>query len=134
MFKKLKSRSGSISVRSLGPGAHKGLFQPSEHLWLVCGLILHAFSPLQPSCWGFSFAHGVTFLGGIKHSPVNGCSASSCNFGVLAGEDERKVIFSLKWWVWNQYLGAISKMTEWSLFVSKAPIQYHSNPSLSPNH
>ena len=42
------------------------------------------------SCWGFSFAlgHGVYFFGGIQHSPVNGCSTASCNFGVLAGEDE----------------------------------------------
>ena len=32
-----------------------------------------------------------------------------------------------------QYLDAISKMTEWSLFISKATIQYHSNPSLCPN-
>ena len=32
-----------------------------------------------------------------------------------------------------QYLEAISKMTEWSLFISKETIQYHSNPSLCPN-
>ena len=25
---------------------------------------------------------------GIQHSPVSGCSAVSCNFGVLAGEDD----------------------------------------------
>ena len=31
-----------------------------------------------------------------------------------------------------QYLDAISKMTKWSLFVSKQTIQYHSNPSLYP--
>ena len=30
-----------------------------------------------------------------------------------------------------QYLGAVSKMTEWSQFVC---IQHHSNPSLCPNH
>ena len=30
-----------------------------------------------------------------------------------------------------QYLGAISK-TEWSWFVSKANIQYHSNPVYAP--
>ena len=33
-----------------------------------------------------------------------------------------------------QYLDAISKMTEWSLSVSRETIQYHSNPSLCPNH
>ena len=31
-------------------------------------------------------------------------------------------------------MGAISKMTEWSQFISKATIQCHSNPSLCPNH
>ena len=37
------------------------------------------------SCRGFSFAlgRGVSFSGGIQHSPVNGCLAISCNFGVL---------------------------------------------------
>ena len=29
-----------------------------------------------------------TNSGGIQHSPVDGCSAASCDFGVLAGEDE----------------------------------------------
>ena len=32
-----------------------------------------------------------------------------------------------------QYLGEISKTTEYSLFISKT-IQCHSNPSLCPNH
>ena len=34
-----------------------GLFEPSEHLWRVWGLILHVILPLLPSCWsccGFS--------------------------------------------------------------------------------
>ena len=45
---------------------------------------------LLPSCWGFSFALGcgVSFIGGIQHSPVDGCSATSCDSGVLAGKDE----------------------------------------------
>ena len=45
--------------------------------------------------WGFSFAlgHGVCFFGGIQHSAVNG-SAASCNFGVLAGEDECTSFYS----------------------------------------
>ena len=33
-----------------------------------------------------------------------------------------------------QHLSAISKMTQWSQFVSKQTIQHHSNPSLCPNH
>ena len=75
----------------LGPGAHKVLFEPSEHLWRVRGLILNMILPLLPYCWGFSFALrcGLSFFGGIQHSPVDGGSAASCNFGVLAGEDER---------------------------------------------
>ena len=58
--------------------------------------MLNVISPLLPSCWGFSFALGcgVSFFGGLQHSPVNGCSASSCNFGVLAGEDECTSFYS----------------------------------------
>ena len=36
----------------------------------------------------FALGHRVSFFGGIQHSPVNGCSAASCNFGVLTGKDE----------------------------------------------
>ena len=84
----LKGRSGSDSVES--PGAHKVLFEPPKHLWWVWVLILNVILPLLPSCWGFSFALGcrVSFFGGIQHSPIDGCSAASCNFGVLRGEDE----------------------------------------------
>ena len=62
----------------------------------VWGLILNVILPLLLSCWGFSFAprREVSFSGGIQHSPVNGCSAASCNFGVLKGEDERTSIYS----------------------------------------
>ena len=82
----LKGRSGSVSVGS--PGAHKILFESSEHLWWVRGLILNLILPLLPSCWGISFVLGcgVSFFGGIQHFPVDGCSAVSCNFGLLAGE------------------------------------------------
>ena len=31
-----------------------------------------------------------------------------------------------------QYLGTVSKTTEWSLFMSRQTIQYHTNPSLCP--
>ena len=30
----------------------------------------------------------VSFFGGIQHSPVDGCSSVSCNFGVLEGEED----------------------------------------------
>ena len=54
------------------------------------------FLPLLPSCWGFSFAlgHGVSFFGEIQHFPINGCSAASCNFGILPGEDECRSFYS----------------------------------------
>ena len=84
------------SLGSLGSGVHKVLFEPSKRLWRVWGLILNMISPLLLSCWGFSFAlgHGVSFFGGIQHSAVDGCSAASCNFGVLAGEDECTSFYS----------------------------------------
>ena len=81
---------------SLGPGAQKICLSPLECLWWVWGLILNAILPLLPSCWGFSFALGcgVSFFGGLQHSPIDGCSAASCNFGVLAGEDKCTSFYS----------------------------------------
>ena len=78
------------SLGSLGPDVHKVWLEPSKCLWWVWDLILNGILPLLPSCWGFSFAlgGGVSFSGGIQHSLVNGCSAETCNFGVLTGEDE----------------------------------------------
>ena len=66
----LQGRSGSVSVGS--SGVHKVLFEPSEHLWRVCGLFLNVISPLLPSCWGFSFALGcrVSFFGSGQFSSV----------------------------------------------------------------
>ena len=83
---------------SLGSGVHKVLFEFSEHLWWVWGLILNMISPLLPSCWGFSFALArgfFFFFGGIQHSPVDGFSAVSCNLGVLPGEDESMSFYSI---------------------------------------
>ena len=46
-------------------------FEPFEHLWRVCSLILNAISPLLRSCWGFFFALGcgVSFLVGSNILP-----------------------------------------------------------------
>ena len=90
LCRRLKHGFDSVSMGPLGPGVHKVLFELSKNLWQVWGLILNMTAPLLPSCWGLSFAlgHGVSFLGGIQHSLVNGFSAVSCNFGVLTGEDE----------------------------------------------
>ena len=39
----------------------QGMFELSEHLWRVWGLILNTISPLLPFCWGFStLGHGVS--------------------------------------------------------------------------
>ena len=46
----------------------QGLFEPSEHLWQVWGLILNAILPLLPSCWGFSFALDVGHI--LKVAPL----------------------------------------------------------------
>ena len=64
-------------------GPLKGLFEPSKHLWRVWGLILNVILHLLPSCWGFSFAlgRGVSFSGGIQHSPFDGCSQQVVIFG-----------------------------------------------------
>ena len=36
----------------------------------------------------------IDFFGGIQHSPVDGCSAASCDFGILTGEDEHMSFYS----------------------------------------
>ena len=58
-------------------------------------MILNAVVSLLLSCWSFSFAlgHGISFFGRIQHSPVDGCSAASCDFGALP-EDECMTFFS----------------------------------------
>jgi len=44
-----------------GSWCTQGLFEPSEHLWWVWGLILNVISTLLPSCWDFSaLEHGVS--------------------------------------------------------------------------
>ena len=66
----LKGRSGSVSVGLLVLGAHKVLFEPSEHLWQVWGLILNViFAPptillgllLCPWTWCIFFWWDPTF-------------------------------------------------------------------------
>ena len=83
---------------------HKVLYESSEHFWWVWGLILNMTLPLRPSFWGVSFALGcgVYFFGGIQHSPVNACSAVSCNFGLLAGEDEHTSFYSTSYSKYTQ--------------------------------
>ena len=58
-----------------GSWCAQGLFDSSECLWCVYGLILNMISPLLPSCCGFfALGCGESFLSGIQYSLVNGCS------------------------------------------------------------
>ena len=70
------SKAGLVQslVGSLGPDENMVLFEPNECLRRVWGLILNVILPLLPSFGGFSFAlgNGISFLGGIQHSPVDG--------------------------------------------------------------
>ena len=77
-----------------GSWCEQGLFEPSEHNWQVWGLTPNVISFLLPSCWSFSFALGcgLSFSGGIQHSPIKGCSVASCNFGVLVGENGASLV------------------------------------------
>ena len=82
LYRRVKHRSGSVSVGSLGTGLHKVLFEPTESLWWVWSFIQNVILPILQPFWGFSFAlgHGVSYFGWIQHYPVNGCSAVSCKF------------------------------------------------------
>ena len=58
-------------VGSLGPGAHKVLFESSECLWWVWSLILNVISPFYHPV-GVSplpLDMGCLFFGDIQHSP-----------------------------------------------------------------
>ena len=92
----LKHSKAGLAQFLWGLLVNTGCFQPSKCLWWMWGLFLSAVLLLLPSCWGFSFAleSGVSFFGGIQHSPVDGYSTVSCNFGVLTGEDEHTSIFT----------------------------------------
>ena len=58
----LKERYGAVCVGSLG--VHKVLFEPSNLLWWVWGLILSMILPLQPSCWDFfDLGDRISFFG-----------------------------------------------------------------------
>ena len=75
----------------------QGLFEPSEHLWQVRGLILNAISPPYHLAGASHLPLDIAclfFVCGIQHFPVNGCSAVNCSFGVLTGEDERTSFYS----------------------------------------
>ena len=65
LHRRLKHRSDSVLVGSLGPGVHTVLFEFSEWVW---GLILNTVSSFLPSYWGFSFALDMGHL--LKVAPL----------------------------------------------------------------
>ena len=48
-------------------------------------MILNVIASLPPSCWASPLPLGMEYFvfGGMQHSPVDGCSAASCNFVFL---------------------------------------------------
>ena len=74
-----------------GSWCTQDLFEPSERVCWVWGLILNAISPPYHLAGASHLPLDIAclfFVCGIQHFPVNGCSAASCNFGVLPGEGE----------------------------------------------
>ena len=65
------------------------LFEPSEHLWWVWGMILNAILPHLPSCWGFSFAPGCRVFSQSLSSAVQllpqHCAAAAPVLTILLG-------------------------------------------------
>ena len=47
------------------------MFEPSEYLWWVWGLILNVILPLLPFFWGFSFALDVEYLLTVAQAPCS---------------------------------------------------------------
>ena len=79
-----KKCSNTVLSQSLwGPWVlvHTRFFEPSEHLWWECGLILNTNSPLLPSCWGFSFALGCG-VSPHSHSSTYRLTGVSLTLGV----------------------------------------------------
>ena len=78
--------------------------EPSQQWENFFGIIVLQFVGCPPDGYGvwchcdctsptisqffFVFGHGVSFFDGFQHSPVDGCSIASCDFGALAGADE----------------------------------------------
>ena len=93
----LKHSSVSVSVGSLGPGVHKVCLSPPS----VTGRYWVSFQMLFCPSYHLSRASPLPFdmgylFGGIQHSSIDGCSAASCNFGVLIGEHEHTSFYSAK--------------------------------------
>ena len=103
----------------------------SEPLWQVWSLIMNAISSLLQFYWGFSFTlgYGISFFGGIQHSPADGCSAASYNFGALTGEYEHVLIlhhlicglYNNAYWVVSS-ITSLSSLSFWTLFNKRGGV------------
>ena len=65
---------------SSGSWCAQGMFEPSDCLWKVWGLILNVILPLIPCCWGFSFALGLR-VSPQSHSSTYHLAGTSKNNG-----------------------------------------------------
>ena len=86
----------SQSLWGLRSWCAQGMFETSEHLWWVWGLILNMLLPLLPSCWGFSFALGC----GI--SPQSHSSAAWL-FWVRGGDFQKFGHCLLSGFLWSAF-------------------------------
>ena len=59
-LKNSKADLAQSLVGSLEPGVHKVLFEPSECLWWVWGLILNVILPLLPKSHGWRSLEGCS--------------------------------------------------------------------------
>ena len=89
-----------------GSWCAQGLFEPSEHLWQVWGLILNKILPLLLSCWGFSFAlgHGVSpqSCSSVAQPPLQHCAAELKDDAVkILKDDAVKVQHSICQQIWK---------------------------------
>ena len=103
----LKSRSGSVSVGPLGPGAYKVLFEPSKNLWQIRGLILNVILP--PAPWKKIYDQPRQYIKKQRHNFANkGLSSQSYCFSsshVWMTELNHKESWTLKnWCFWTVVL------------------------------
>ena len=81
-----------------GSWCAQGFVCTLKSLWQVWVLILTWLHPFYHLVAASFLSLDVGYLfGRCQHPPGDGCSAASCNFGVLTGEDERTSLYSTIW-------------------------------------
>ena len=81
-----------------GSWCAQGMFEPSEHLWWVWGLILNVISPLLPSCWGFSPTKVHLVKAMVFPVVMYGCKSWTIK------KVERQRIDAFEMWCWRRLL------------------------------